>query len=105
MMMTTKQTDPQQAMMQNMMQFMPLMVGFFAWATPAGLPLYWAVSTVFGIVQQYFITGWGQLFERPTFAGFGGLMGPGQNAASRNGRRPAKTERPKPKPKAKARRG
>lgn len=60
-MMTQKSTDPQQQMMNQMMQFMPLMVGFFAWSMPAGLPLYWTVSNVFGAVQQYFITGWGTL--------------------------------------------
>ncbi|HLQ35238.1 MAG TPA: YidC/Oxa1 family membrane protein insertase [Chloroflexota bacterium] len=105
MMMTTRQTDQQQQMMQNMMQFMPLMVGVFAWGTPAGLPLYWAVSTIFGIVQQYFITGWGQLFERPTFGGLSGLLGPSPDGASRDGRQPAKAKTPRPKSKAKARRG
>ena len=54
-MMTQKQTDPQQAAMQSMMQFMPLMIGVFSWGLEAGLPLYWAVSTLFSIVQQYFI--------------------------------------------------
>ena len=28
---------------------------------PAGLAIYWVTTTVFGIVQQYFVTGWGQL--------------------------------------------
>ncbi|MDO8506764.1 MAG: hypothetical protein Q7S41_04050, partial [Candidatus Limnocylindria bacterium] len=28
---------------------------------PAGLTLYWIATTVFQIVQQYFVTGWGQL--------------------------------------------
>ncbi|MFI5268751.1 MAG: YidC/Oxa1 family membrane protein insertase, partial [Chloroflexota bacterium] len=75
MMQTTKTADPQQAAMQSMMQFMPLMIGVFSWNLAAGLPLYWAVSTMFSIVQQYFITGWGSLFERPTFGGLGGLLG------------------------------
>src|SRR5581483_4826080 len=66
MMMGQRQADPQQAAMQNMMQFMPLLIGVFAWNLSAGLPLYWAVSTIFSIVQQYFITGTGKLFERPT---------------------------------------
>ncbi len=61
MMMGQKNSDPQQAAMQSMMQFMPLMIGFISWNYAAGLPLYWAVSTLFAIVQQYFITGWGSL--------------------------------------------
>ncbi len=28
---------------------------------PAGLALYWVTTTLFGIVQQYFVSGWGQL--------------------------------------------
>jgi YidC/Oxa1 family membrane protein insertase len=116
MMQTTKQTDPQQAAMQSMMQFMPLMIGFFAWNYASGLALYWAVSTCFSIVQQYFITGWGKLFEVPTLGGLGGLLGgagsssngASRNGASRNGRQPRKSVPPKPpaKPtKARTRRG
>ena len=75
--------DPQQQSMQSVMQFMPLFIGFISWNLAAGLPLYWAVSTLFSIVQQYFITGWGSLFEPPTFGGMGGLLGGG--AAGQNG--------------------
>jgi len=95
MMQTQKQTDPQQAAMQSMMQFMPLMIGFFAWNYASGLALYWAVSTCFSIVQQYFITGWGLLFQVPTIGGFGGLLGgASQNGASRNGKSPRKPAAP-----------
>ncbi|MHB8619045.1 MAG: YidC/Oxa1 family membrane protein insertase [Chloroflexota bacterium] len=92
MMMTNqKNQDSQQAAMQSVMQFMPLMIGFIAWRLQAGLPLYWAVSNMFSIGQQYFITGWGSLMERPSFAGLSGLLAApdpnraGQNGASRNG--------------------
>jgi len=89
--------DPQQQSMQSMMQFMPLLIGFISWNLAAGLPLYWAVSTLFSIVQQYFITGWGSLMERPSFGGLGGLLGgasaqngssspTGRNGSSNNGR-------------------
>jgi len=99
MMMTQKQTDPQQAAMQSMMQFMPLMIGIFSWSLEAGLPLYWAVSTLFSIVQQYFITGWGQLLQPPTIGGLGGLSGllggPSQNGSSS---RPAsRSTQPRPR--------
>jgi len=39
---------------QNMMtKFMPVMIFFFALSFPAGLTLYWTVSNLFQIVQQY----------------------------------------------------
>jgi YidC/Oxa1 family membrane protein insertase len=33
----------------------PLLSIFIAWRLPAGLPLYWIVTTVFAIAQQYYI--------------------------------------------------
>jgi YidC/Oxa1 family membrane protein insertase len=56
-----KITDPQQAMMNTMMNFMPLMVIFFGWNFAAGAVLYWAIQSVYSVVQQWFITGWGSL--------------------------------------------
>ncbi len=48
------------ASMQKQMLFvMPIMTGFIAVRFPSGLGLYWVASTVFSIVQQYFISGWG----------------------------------------------
>ena len=48
------------ATMQKQMLFMmPFMTGMIAWTLPAGLGLYWIVSTVFSIVQQVYISGWG----------------------------------------------
>ncbi|CAA9559477.1 MAG: Inner membrane protein translocase and chaperone YidC, long form [uncultured Thermomicrobiales bacterium] len=58
-----KPTDPQQKMMMQMMQFLPITVIFFGWSFPSGLVLYWATQSVFGAVQQYWITGWGALRE------------------------------------------
>ncbi len=39
----------------------PLMIGFFSYTFPVGLSLYWITFTVFGIIQQYKIQGWGGL--------------------------------------------
>ena len=64
-MMMQPTSDPQQRSTQQIMQFMPLMIMLFAVNYPAGLALYWVTSTVFSIVMQYFITGWGQLFKSP----------------------------------------
>lgn len=47
-------TDQQQAKSMNMMQyFMPLMTFFFTVKYPAGLALYWAVSSLFAAIQQF----------------------------------------------------
>jgi len=47
----------------KMMQYiMPLFTFFIGTRFPAGLALYWAVSTLFSAVQQYFISGWGSLW-------------------------------------------
>src|SRR5919202_1124492 len=56
-----KTDDPQQKMMNQMMQFMPMMVIFFGWSFAAGPVIYWATQSIFSAVQQYFITGWGAL--------------------------------------------
>ena len=55
MMMNRMVTDPQQQMIQNVMQFMPVMIVFFAMQFPAGLALYWVVSNTFSIGQQFVI--------------------------------------------------
>ena len=34
---------------------LPLLSVFIAWRLPAGLPLYWVVTTIFAIAQQYYI--------------------------------------------------
>ncbi len=48
--------------MQKMMVWMsPLMIGYFALNVPAGLGLYWFIGNCVGIIQQYFVVGWGNL--------------------------------------------
>lgn len=54
-------TDPQAKMMQSMAYYFPLITVVIAWGLPSGLSLYWVATTVFQIVQQYVVTGWGQL--------------------------------------------
>src|SRR5438105_1307120 len=50
-----------QKMQNQMMQFMPLMMLWFGLSFSSALALYWVTQNVFGIVQQYFSTGWGSL--------------------------------------------
>jgi YidC/Oxa1 family membrane protein insertase len=54
----------QMAIMQYIMPFITLI---FAWTFPAGLALYWTTTSVFSMVQQYFVTGWGSLAVMPEF--------------------------------------
>lgn len=45
-----KMTDPQQ---QQMMSFMPIFMFVITWSLPAGLLVYWFVSSVVGLLQQF----------------------------------------------------
>jgi YidC/Oxa1 family membrane protein insertase len=56
-----KNVDQQQKMMQSMQYYFPLITVFIAASVPSGLAVYWVTTTLFGIVQQYFVSGWGQL--------------------------------------------
>ncbi|MCC6313162.1 MAG: membrane protein insertase YidC [Thermomicrobiales bacterium] len=58
-----KASDPQQAMMNSMMNFMPLTVILFGWNFAAGPVIYWATQSAYSVVQQWLITGWGSLLD------------------------------------------
>lgn len=60
---TAPSIDPRQQATNNMMLLMmPFMFGLFTLMFPSGLPLFWAVSNIIGILIQYFFTGgWGYL--------------------------------------------
>jgi YidC/Oxa1 family membrane protein insertase len=58
---TPRVQDPQQKAMTQMMMFMPLVFGYIAFTFPQGAVLYWVVSSLIGIIQQYFTSGWGSL--------------------------------------------
>jgi hypothetical protein len=49
-------------MMNRMMTFMPLVFLGVTFSLPSGLVMYWVVSNLVSMVQQYFTTGWGSLF-------------------------------------------
>jgi len=52
--MTPPSTDPNQAQMQSVMKFMPLMFGYFSLVVPSGLTLYWFTSNILQVAQTYF---------------------------------------------------
>ena len=51
--------DMAQTMQQQMLFIMPIMTGFIAVNFPSGLAVYWIITTVFSIGQQWYISGWG----------------------------------------------
>jgi YidC/Oxa1 family membrane protein insertase len=57
--------DPSAQSMKMMQYVMPVMITIFGWSYPAGLALYWTISSVFQAVQQFFVTGWGSLLIAP----------------------------------------
>ncbi|HLY13204.1 MAG TPA: YidC/Oxa1 family membrane protein insertase [Candidatus Limnocylindrales bacterium] len=66
--MTLPRTEPGAVDDQNTkiqrqsMLFLPFISIFYGGFLPAGLFIYWIVSTLFSLVQQYLIIGWGGLF-------------------------------------------
>jgi YidC/Oxa1 family membrane protein insertase len=66
-------TDDQNTRIQRQtMVLIPFMTIFYGGFLPAGLFVYWIASTVFSVIQQYLILGWGGMFPvfgwHPSFA-------------------------------------
>jgi YidC/Oxa1 family membrane protein insertase len=64
--------DPNTRIQRQTMLFLPLISVVYGGFLPAGLFIYWIVATIFSIVQQYLIVGWGSMFplfgRTPSFA-------------------------------------
>ncbi len=58
---TPRVMDPQQKAFMQAMLIMPFVFGYIAFTFPTGAVLYWVVSSVVGVIQQYFTSGWGSL--------------------------------------------
>lgn len=58
-----KDSDFATAFQQQSLYIFPFMIAFFSWGFPIGLSLYWNTFTIFGIIQQYKISGLGGLTE------------------------------------------
>jgi YidC/Oxa1 family membrane protein insertase len=81
----SKQSDMMTQQMQIMSFVMPIITFVIALGFPAGLALYWTTTSVFSMVQQYFVTGWGSLFSLPSFLGGKDSIGkPKDDTASTN---------------------
>lgn len=97
--------DSAQAQMsQSMLMMMPLMFGFITMNLPSGLGLYFVISSLIGIVIQYFTTGWGGLLPKRAAAAAAssgsqarpttGMLGAAKRLAAPAGR----DDEPKPAP-------
>ncbi|MEX2446578.1 MAG: YidC/Oxa1 family membrane protein insertase [Dehalococcoidia bacterium] len=91
----------QQRQMNSMMQWMmPAMFSWFVLITPAGVGLYWASSTVIGIVLQWIFVGpgdftWGSLVPNAARRRIGmPPMGPPRPARQPRRAQPASSEQP-----------
>lgn len=58
-----KKDDFSSVFQSQSLYIFPLMIGFFSYNFPIGLSLYWNTFSVFGIIQQYQISGWGALAD------------------------------------------
>lgn len=56
-----KKDDFASAFQKQSLYIFPFMIGFFSFNFPLALSLYWNTFTIFGIIQQYKITGPGEL--------------------------------------------
>jgi hypothetical protein len=64
--------DPNTKVQRQTMLFLPLISIAYGGFLPAGLFIYWITATIYAIVQQYLIVGWGGMFPifgwTPSFA-------------------------------------
>ena len=54
--------DPNYRIQRQMAYIFPFISLIYGSFLPAGLFLYWITSTIFSIIQQYLIIGWGGMF-------------------------------------------
>jgi YidC/Oxa1 family membrane protein insertase len=57
-----KNDDPNTRIQRQMLYFLPLISILYGGILPAGLFLYWIMGTIFSMIQQYLIIGWGGTF-------------------------------------------
>ena len=59
---TRTNDDPNTRIQRQTMLLLPLISVVYGGFLPAGLFIYWITATIFSIVQQYLIVGWGGMF-------------------------------------------
>ena len=91
------QPDPTTSTMKTMQYIMPFFTLYIGLSFPAGLALYWIVSSIFQAVQQYFVTGWGSLLIKPNVT-LKKISDAATTSASSNGTIASRKESVKEKP-------
>jgi hypothetical protein len=56
------ESDPSASSQRTMMVFLPFISILYGGFLPAGLFIYWITTSVFSLVQQFLIVGWGSMF-------------------------------------------
>ncbi len=96
--------DQNSKVQRQLVLFLPLISILYGGFLPAGLFIYWIVTTIFGIAQQYLIVGWGSMFpalgwtpgfakdHRPRFP----VEAPSLRSAPPGDTKPGKTTQPRP---------
>ena len=96
--------DQNSRVQRQLVLFLPLISIVYGGFLPAGLFIYWIVTTVFGIAQQYLIVGWGSMFpvlgwtpgfakdHRPRFP----IVPPSLRSAPPGDAKPGRTTPPRP---------
>ncbi|MEX2007519.1 MAG: YidC/Oxa1 family membrane protein insertase [Candidatus Levyibacteriota bacterium] len=60
-----KKNDDFATTFQNQSTYIfPIMIAFVSYTFPMGMSLYWNTFSIFGIIQQYKISGWGGLMKK-----------------------------------------
>jgi YidC/Oxa1 family membrane protein insertase len=93
-------TGPQAKQMQMMGRVMPLFLGFISLNIPAGVIIYWSISNLWTIGQQYFFLSRNQQPAAAAGPSPGKAGGNGQSGKGAPPEKP-KPKQPKPKPKPK----
>jgi YidC/Oxa1 family membrane protein insertase len=66
------ENDPSASSQRTMMIFLPFISILYGGFLPAGLFIYWITTSVFSLIQQFLIVGWGSMFPlfgwTPSFA-------------------------------------
>jgi YidC/Oxa1 family membrane protein insertase len=73
---TPRVQDPQQKAMMQSMLLLPIVFGYIGFVFPSGAVLYWVVGSIFSMVQQLLVSGWGSLANYLKFlpADYSGLF-------------------------------
>jgi YidC/Oxa1 family membrane protein insertase len=69
-------TDPAQQQTQNILKFIPLMIGWFSLNVPSGLTLYWFTNNIITTAQQVYLRKKFQPAEFPIGGGGGTIVKP-----------------------------